>query len=364
MARSHHITITVAGTELPFWTDYQIELDLQTPADAFTVSTVAPDALDPGDRALYAALRKGADITIAIDHHPVITGTVTGRSFRDDRLTIRGHDRIWRLFESAPMRRIATLTLADLAAELSAGIFPRVTFSNARNRALYARAGDRRQAQEPPIFDKPDDPRKIPIGATKWSALAEVLRRADLLAWSSGDGRELILGRPQFTQEPAFTLTHARDTAQSTCTAVAWDESIEERYSSITVLGTARVPRGSSGYGANLSRQAAALDTTGDFPFPRRLRLVEDCRSIDEAQRLAEAALAERNATALTIEVDAWQHGQAGRLYAPDTVADVVQERSGLRGSFYIVSARYTGSRTQASTSLTLVPLGTKLVIR
>lgn len=383
MARSHDIRITVAGSELDFWLDYQIELDLLRPSDAFSFSTPIPDPRTEADT--YEALRVGREVTISIDGAPVITGYLTRVDCGDDRLRVSGVDKVWRLVrESAPLRRFGRVTLTNFAEEIAGGVFGRVALSNARNRDLYASKGNRRQGAEPPVFDRPDDPRKIPVGATRWTALSEVLRRAELLAWSSGDGAELVLGRPKFGQEPSFRFVRALDEEVSTCESISWSRSIEERYSEVVVLAAVRKPRESrsgetvagqserrtargtvirSGSSSSLVRRAVVFsDPSGDFTFPLRLRVVEDARSIEEAERLAQAALDEGDASAFTVAVEAWQHGQDGRLYAPDTVAEVEDQRAGLRSRFYITRVAYQGSRFQEGASLTMVPLGTRLV--
>ena len=354
---NHAIRITMARAELRDWTDYEISLDLAQPANTFSLS-------GPFTRERYEAVAPGTEVTIEIDGRPVIAGYITARRTGSGSLAIDGHDRAWRMVrDAAPMRRLHADTIQSLAEALTAGLFAQVLFQNAANRALYG-GGNRKIGREPPVFNSQRDPRKIPLGATKWTALAEILRRAELLAWSSADGQALVIARPNFSQEPRHELRIELGTTtepRSSCEEIAVAETIEGRYQSVACLGSARVARGDTGYGVNAQRRGVATDAT--MPVPIAAQLVEDVRSATDATALAQAAIDEAKSRAFVATVTAWGHGQAGRLYAPDTTADIIDERIGLRQRMYCTAVTYSGARRTESAQLTYVPLNTRLVI-
>lgn len=351
----HDVKIAVGGQEVRDWESYEVRLSVLEP-----VSTAALSGAF--DRKRAEALPLGAPVTIAIDRRPVFTGRITSRTHRGRRLDVQCHDQVWQLVQgTAPLRRLRNDSIRSLAEVLAEGVFAGIKFSNARNRDLYRR-GNRRTGSEPPVFDRADDPVKIPPGTSRWTALAEVLRRAELLAWASGDGRDLVLARPSFAQEPRFDFRIA-DVRPSTCGDIQIAESIERRYRRVTVVGQSRVPPASpSAYGLNLRRSGSAEDSS--FPLDLRRRVVEEVRSVSEAEVLARAYLDDARADALVVTVDAWQHSQQDRLYAPDTVADVSDERNGYAARLYVRAVSYRGSRSDERSTLELVPLQTRMVIQ
>lgn len=350
----HVVKVLVGGVEVRDWESYEVRLSLRDP-----VSTAALSSAFEADR--FAALALGAEVQITIDHRPVFSGYITSRSLRGHRLDISCHDRAWRLVQDCtPLRRIRRDTIQSLAVAMVDGVFDDVVFQNARNRALYG-SGARRTGTEPPVFDRSSDPIKTPPGATRWAALAEVLLRAELLAWSSGDGRTLILAKPNFAQEARYEFVLS-DQGRGTCSDIQINESIEQSYQSVTVIGQSRTSEGRFSYGINLQRQATATDPT--YPLPLVRRIVEQCYSVEDAAQLAQAHLDDARSDAVEYSVDAEQHGQAGRLYVPDTIARIRDERNGFSELGYVTAVSYRGTRTEERTQVQCVPINTRIVVQ
>jgi len=118
--------------------------------------------------------------------------------------------------------------------------------------------------------------------------------------------------------------------------------------------------------------------TGGDFIHPKRLFVVSEALSIDEATREARRTMARGLANARTVEVTAPGHGQlvegalAPTLFAPDTIATVYKEIEKGPGDdsaavlvearFYVTHVRFSSARDQEQTEVSLIPLGTELV--
>jgi prophage tail gpP-like protein len=350
----HVIKVLVGGAEIRDWESYEIRLSLREP-----VSTAALSGAFHADR--FEALPLGASVQITLDGRAVFAGYLTRRTRRGHRLDIECHDKAWQLVQdAAPLRRFRKDTLLSLAQAMVEGVFDQVVFQNAKNRALYG-GGTRRTGGEPPVLAKSSDPVKTPPGASRWAALAEVLVRAELLAWSSGDGRSLILAKPNFAQEPRYEFVLS-DQGRGTCTDIQVSESIEQSYRKVIVIGQSRSGDGRFSYGINLERQGSATDAA--FPLPITRRIIEQCYTADDAQRLAQAHLDDAKSEAVEYTVQAEQHGQAGRLYVPDTVARIRDERNGFEELGYVTAVSYRGSRYSESTEVQCVPLNTRIVIQ
>ncbi len=350
----HTVNVLVSGAEIRDWESYEIRLSLREP-----VSTAALSGAFQADR--FAALPLGAEVQISIDGRPVFSGFITSRARRGHRLDISCHDRMWLIVQDcAPLRRIRKDSILSLAEAMVDGLFPSIVLQNARNRALYG-SGARRSGTEPPVFDKSSDPIKTPAGATRWAALAEVLLRAELLGWSSGDGQSLILAKPNFAQEPRYDFVLS-DNGRGTCTDIKITESIEQSYRNVIVVGQSRTVSGRFSYGIDLQRQATATDP--NYPLPITRRIVEQCYSIEDAARLAQAHLDDAKSDAIEYVVTAEQHGQGDRLYVPDTVCRIVDERNGFSELGYVTSVSYRGGRNEEWADIRCVPLETRIVVQ
>jgi prophage tail gpP-like protein len=354
VSRRHVIKVLVGGVEIRDWESYEIRLSLREP-----VSTAALSGAFQADR--FAALPLGAEVQITIDGRPVFAGYMTQRTRQGHRLDISCHDRVWRLVQdAAPLRRIRRDTISSLAEVLAEGVFAGVVFQNARNRALYG-TGARRTGGEPPVFDRSSDPVKTPPGSSRWAMLAEVLLRAELLGWSSGDGQALVLAKPNFAQEARYEFVLS-DQGRGTCTSIQITESIEQSYRQVIVVGQSRTSSGRFSYGIDLQRQGTATDPS--YPLPITRRIVEQCYSIEDATYLAQAHLDDAKSDAVEYSIEAEQHGQGGRLYVPDTVARIRDERCGFDELGYVTAVSYRGSRTEESASIQCVPLHTRIVVQ
>ena len=363
--KRHSVTIIVDGREIRDWESYEVRLSVIEPANTAALSSVF-------ERKRAEALVPGAPVTLMIDGRSVFCGYITSRERHGHRLTLQCHDPMWLMVQnSAPLRRLTKDSIRSVAEVLVDGVFARVQFLNAENRALFGRGG-RRVSAEPPVFDRPDDPPKIPAGMSRWTALAEVLRRADLLAWGSGDGRSLILAKPNYAQEPRFDLRISTSTSRpSTCGDISISESIENRSRTVTVIAAALPPRDWQGrfMPSPKGRRRPPKGLTGfaedpSFPLDIHQLIVEEPRTVSEADLLAQAYLDDAKAESRVVTVEAWQHGQGRSLYAPDTLADVADGRNGFLERLYVRAVTYSGSRDDERSTLECVPLNTRMVIQ
>lgn len=231
---------------------------------------------------------------------------------------------------------------------------------------------------EPGIFEGRSAPKKVQPGDTRWAVLEEFLREARLIAWSTGDGKDLFVGLPNYEQEPQwffFEAASGSDTRDNTNCSIEVVESVADRYSKITCVGAAKGTR--SNYGKNVTKNRATvfdnpdntLDGTG-LAFSRRKALIitdDSIRNPRDALERAEREQLERDAGGLEIVVDAPGHsqlfsGEEPAIFAVDTIATINDEDTQIRGEFLVTSCDFTQSVQEGTrTRMRMVPKGTLL---
>jgi prophage tail gpP-like protein len=373
--RRHNVTLRVGGKLVEAWTSYQVALSMLHAADQFSLS------IAPYDRALRELCAPDRDVQVLLDDVAMISGFIDSRPRRGSRagaeMTITGRDKGGRLIdESAPLVTYNGLGILDLARKLAAPWFENVVLSNATNRRLIRGKGAALAgvAREPAIDTSPRARKNVEPGESRWQVLTSFLEEAGLLAWSSADGKTLIVGLPNYEQAAQYRfVAGGPDSLETNVLDWAVEDDIGERYSQITVCGASRGD--SANYGANVTkRRAVVVDgplahgTGNDFFFPKRLIISDgDVRDMKQAKTRAEKEQAERDGTShavnLTVPYHAQWQGAAAVpvLYAPDTIARVVIEEEDIDADYLITDVSFTGAKESETTSIRLVPKGTRL---
>jgi len=378
--RKHRVSIVVEDREIEGWKSYQIESSMITPADAFTLTR-------PFQAEAWNLLRKDARVRVQIDGVTIIDGLIDKRrkSSKAGELEISGRDRCGRLTqESAESINYQGLLLTDAVKRPADPWFTTVTLSDARNRSLRRGKGHRVPSGDEPVTVNIRVPRsgRVHPGMTRWAVIDEICSTAGYIVWSSADGREIFIGKPNTAQSPQYLIAHGRpgSTTKTTCMDLTWDEDNGDRYSMITVAGAGGSDEDDVNFGANVTSRKgrwkdnpAGLDGVGrDFIYPKRLFMPErDFDSNGDAQRVAEAEAARRNFRARVATAIMPQHGQflnasAPTIFAPNTIARVVDEDFDpiVDERFMVTACTYSGDRDGAeTTTLELVPAGTEIVL-
>lgn len=362
-SREHSLIVSVAGVDIDGWISATIESDVLTPGDAFTLT----HAYDP--RA-FALLRLDAEVTVCVDGAPILNGFIESRQGDFSSFTVSGKDRVGRMVaESAPLGLdFKGRDLLGVARELAAPWFDSVVLSNAENRDLMRGQGKKTRNRGAPLLEPRTDDRRVAPGASKWDALDDLLHRAGYLAWSSANGRDLIIARPDYDQDAQFAFYATAEA--SNCKNITYQESNASRYAAIVTVATGR--------GQDLERAAHATGRWGvardnpetfngvgrNFTHAKRLVIPVEAGSQAECQRLAERERAEREAVSFEVAVSVWGFGQtiapadAPTLYAPDIVVDVRAENTPVDGAYYVTARTFQLSRSEEETRLRCVPLG------
>lgn len=372
----HKITVVIGNTTIDNWSDYEIRSSMLEPSTHFTLHI-------PFDLATWNLTVPDEAVTILIDDTVAMVGFIDEREMPDDSevIAVTGRNKYGRIAdESAPTLNYANLSMFDLITQVASPWYPKVTFSNARNRSVVRGRGKKARASDEPLvlFARKSIGTRINPGMTRHQVIEDLCAQAGCLVFPSVDGKELFIGQPNYDQEPQFYFfmpaSGSSRSGENTVDGMGIHESVGERYSRIIVVGAGTGT--DQNYGAALSSRFAQSrnnplteDGTGlDFRNRKCLIAVRPVNTIDEAQELADREMARRDASRRKITVRASGCGQviAGiytTLFAPDLTALVEDERTGIKGAFTITDCTFNGTRGAGDkTSLTLVPRGTELI--
>lgn len=378
MPRSHLITAIVEGQEVSGWQSGNIESSMIVPADRFVLRL-------PLTELAWRTLRRDARITIKADGVTLLDGFIDKRNPQGaaDVLEIEGRDRVGRMTdESAPATDYTGMSILDAARRLAHPWFDNVTVDDGRNRRLRRGKGRRvASGTEPVVTFNVRVPRRgnVHPGESRWAILHEIVSRAGLIAYSSSDGKELFIGKPNQTQasQYLFALAQPGSSLRTTVRDLNIVEDDGDRFSMYLVAGVGG--QGDTNYGLNVIDNRGVvfdnpfnkLDGTGrDFIHPKRMFLPE--RAFDsyaDAQRVAQNEQHRRdyNRHRVTAEMVGFGEDLGGSqptLFAPDTIGRVVWEKLRIDDRYLIVSCSYSFSRDNADTTvLHMVPVGTEIIL-
>lgn len=372
--KKHSISVTVDGREVTEWTDYEINVSMLEPADTFTVSM-------PFDRTAWELCKPDRAVRISIDRVTFVSGFIDSRKkvSKEGKLTISGRCRAGRLVdESAPVVSFAGTRISSLFKIVSSPWFDTITLSNARNRNILRGKGVKVRANDKLYLDSVLGSRIEP-GCSRWEVIHDICEQAGYLAWSSGDGRELVVGKPNYDQEIQYRFLHPgeRSDRRGNVNDLDIDDNVADMYSQVLVVGSGKGDDATYGI-APASRWGEALEGPGVggigglFKYIKSLIVADryGVKSKADATTRAKRELARRKMRAHVVMVTAPLHGQIldggseVTLFVPDALAYVEDEDTGTKGVYLVVGCSYRSSKDAGETTqLELVPKGTELTL-
>lgn len=371
----HRVSIVVDGSEVSRPLSYEITNSLLDASDSFSF-------VGAWSREMWELCRTDRPVRVIIDGTTRITGYIDSRRKQssDGTITITGRDKIGRMVqESAPQVNFSGLTLKSLAEKIAIAphLFQSVVFSNAKNRKVLRGKGHKARDSGHVYVDQAVGTRIEP-GQARMAVLNDLLEQAAYSAWSSGDGRQLIIGQPDYRQEVQYRFVQAAQgsSRSSNVEDMSIEDSVADRFSRYLYLGAGPGTDANYGiapstrYGEAKDVDATADGTGRDFSQPKILIVSDrhDLSSRKEARRRAAREKARRDMKRHTVSVIAPMHGQLVEgseitLFAPDTLAFVEDEEIGLSGVYLVASCRYRANRDIGEvTDLELLPRGTEIV--
>jgi prophage tail gpP-like protein len=384
----HEIALIAGGVPITGWSTYTIAASMTQPACPFSLTI-------PFSREVWDLTRIDTPVQVSIDGVVILSGWIDDQSVPEGEevIAISGRDRSGRLVQDcAPGINFSGLGIKDIVRKLVDPWGIAVTFDNTRNRRVIRGHGGKAKGQKKGAgftgkvrqFRAGDESLRlnthvgtqIEPGQTRWQVIQTLAAQVGCLAWMSGDGRELIVGAPDYDQDAQFTFFYPRSsssrTAEATCIGMGVHNSSGDRYSRVIVVGSGTGTDANYGTSAS-SRSGEALNNEADpegvgldFTAPKRLIVSRAVASQMDARIAAEREMQRRDSAGHRLVVRCAGHGQifAGStptLFAPDTLAVCEDERTGSRGIYLVTDCSYQSARTGEETTMTLVRSGSLL---
>jgi prophage tail gpP-like protein len=371
------IQIVIGGTSYQGWMDIDLDSDILTPADAWSVSGEIPKPKPSTNEVRAGAaprafddFREGVscDVYVGIDRQ--MAGVIDDVEFSGDRaatrIKIKGRDKGAFLADSeAKAIKAQDYTIKSLAeAILDPSWKISVVLSNEDNRKLVLGKRDKKKPTATAQTLQPiaRDRTKIDPGHTISSILDMHTRRLGITWWMTAKG-DLFVGKPNYTQEAAYHFycyVGGRDAAKNNIEAWSVHRSSADRYSDITINGQGWARKEEIWNTASAKPMYTASARDPDLVergIVRKLIIAdEDITSQGDAQNRADYEMGLRRFKAETIELSVEGFRQGDRFYAVDTLATVKIEEADIDGTYYVTQRRFTENRSRRRTTLTLRP--------
>jgi len=365
------VQIVIGGTSYQNWLEVDLDSDLLTPADAWSLTGTIPTS-DVRDE-----FREGAKCDIYIGRDRQMSGVIDEVIYQADRgqarMRLAGRDKGAYLVDNeADPIKAANLTLKQLIDKLLDSSFGirNVLLSNENNVDLLLGKEEKkslRRTSPKGVKLKPRVSTKIDPGQTIASILDQHTRRLGIAWWMTAEG-DLFIGEPNYDQEIAYHFrcegVGKRKAVNNNIEQWSVRRSISGRYSEVQVNGMG-LPASSDWAQASKSapkfKGTASDDDLVNRSIVRRLVLRDtDIVNADEATQRAKMEQGLRQLDALTINltVPDFRDRENARLFTVDTLASVKIEEAGIDGTYYVTQRRFREDRGKRRTELTLKKKG------
>ncbi|KDB09519.1 hypothetical protein LIG30_1491 [Burkholderia sp. lig30] len=334
LSPSNDISVLIGGKAHREWTSYSIDSDLLVPADAWEVTLSRPNGTMPAD------INKGAAVQVRVGGDTVLVGYVgyvRRRTAKGSKsFSISGRDLAAILRDcSAPIFTAKQVSLEEVVANIV--------------RPLGIQKIRIDTAQEVPGWDKIS----IDPGETAWDALQHAAEGVGLWPWFDPDGT-LVIGGPDYNAQPVASLILREDGKGNNVEWFDEDDSIEERYSEVTVLGQA--------HGTHLGTGKNAMKVTVKDPsvtvYRPKVYVDHDAPNLAACESRARKIISDSALHAHTLRASVRGHRTSdGVLWKPGQRVHVIWEEYGIDAVYFLMGRRFTGGRDSspgARTTLTL----------
>lgn len=340
MQPSVEVEVKIGGKAHRSWTRYDIDSDLFTPADAWSVTlakstaiTLPPEVVD-GAAVEVRLVREGKSTT-------VLSGRLDDRelivSKDGQELQLRGRDDAAVLLDcSAAIVSGRQLTLSDVVAKIVRPLGVIRFRVDADSQLLREKVN-------------------IEPGDSAWDSLRRAAEANGLWPWFDPDGT-LVIGRPRYDLPPVATLMINADGRGNNVLRLAEQRSIADRYSEVTVLGQAHASGTGDGQHEGRNNIRWVERDTGVKLY--RPKLVIDHEAINEtiARARGRKIISDARLRGYTLTaVVPGHYTPAGEVWTPGQRVAVQSEPHGIDGVFFLAGRRLSLSKQQGSlTTLTL----------
>ena len=413
------LRILDTGEEVPVWSSYTIDSEFLTPSDGATFTCGDEDAVYD----LSPKLLPGTVVQLEVNDAVVATMIVDGQNVAHTPnggtvLTVECRDPMGRLVDATvdPLFVFAAgMTLADLFAKLAAPL-GYTTFSNsdAFRKAIVAKtpppsgtsapatpaAGApastllvEASAAAPPLTSYGLQQAKPHEGEGVFAFLARHCKRFGLWLWSDSLGSTIIVGSPNYSQDPLYSITN-RAGDGAFYDSIRVERTTKEQPS--LIIATGHGAGGAFDHAALKSaavHELVALDADGNIvsdvkailaahkgcrlaPVDPTLRRYgtganwsrkkhwaiflhdQESKTPDHLENFVQREMGERQSHSFSIHVTAGGHTRNGHPWCINTIATVDDDVLNIHDTFWIRQVTFRKTVEGTYTDLVLIPAG------
>ncbi|WP_234086751.1 phage baseplate assembly protein [Azonexus sp. R2A61] len=341
------ISLLVGGQAHDAWERYQVDSDLLTPADGWSMRLM----MDAGR--VPAAIVSGAAAEIRLGRDRIMVGRLDRVKSRVAKgqvsLSIPGRDLAGQLLDcSAPVISAQQLTLDEIVTRIIRPILPDTRVKIFAQNALEVEKVN------------------VEPGDSAWDALQHAAEANGLWAWFEPDGT-LVVGGPDYTAPPVATLVLRLDGRGNNVLDFDLDDAVADSYSEITVLAQTH------GGGEHREAQHGVKATWKDpsVPFYRPKIVVDhEADTVKHAEERARKLAMDARLKRWTLtgvvrghRINAPGEPGHGRPWKPGMRVRVINEPHRLDCICFLIATAMSGGKSEApQTVLTLKEDGVWIV--
>ncbi|KNC89896.1 phage baseplate assembly protein [Trabulsiella odontotermitis] len=347
------VTLVIDGKIHGSWSRYQIDSDFLIPSDAWSVTLGLPDGVFP------KAIARGVPVLVRVGDDVVMTGRVDTVQRRVSRqqvsLALTGRDGAATLVDCAsPVFTSRMLSLEEVIARV-------VRPLGIKNIRISAESSLR------------SDKVSVEPGERAWDTLERAAAARGLWPWFEPDGT-LVIGGPDYTQDPVATLVLNRDGRGNNVLDLSDRSSINGTFSELTILAQGHaqgkksgtvlevvdvesdaadgdngdedfvVSAGSPENGFNALR-TVVRDTTVPYYRPQ-IMVVGDADNQEQVDYRAKKAMADARLAGYELTAIVKGHRmQSGKLWTPGQRIRVRSEPHGIDDIYFLMGREFSGGR-------------------
>jgi prophage tail gpP-like protein len=330
------VEVKIGGVVHTGWTQYEIDSDLLTPADAWRVRLAQPVIELPPQ------VVEGAPVEVRLNRDVVLKGVLDERTLTvsagQHELMLSGRDGAGVLLDcSSPIFTKGQATLEQIVASIT-----REFIKGAHIRFEVDKKFLREKVNTEP-------------GDTAWDSLRRAAEANGLWPWFEPDGT-LVVGGPHYDLPTVATLTLRADGKGNNVLSLAERRSIVERYSEVTVYGQSHASGSGAGERDPRNNIKFTEPDQGVLGYRPKVVIDHEAVSTDIARARARKVISDSKLKAYTLTAMVRGHRtDDGVLWTSGQRVHVKSEPHNIDGVYFLMGRRFTGDKTAGQrTQLTL----------
>jgi prophage tail gpP-like protein len=334
--QSDEVEVLIGGLAHKGWTQYEIDSDLLTPADAWHVRLAQPVIELPPE------VVEGAPVEVRMNRELVLKGILDERTLSvaagKHELMLSGRDGAGVLLDcSSTIFSRDGVTLEQVVASITRRLI----------KGVHIDIRAEKQFLREKVSIEPGD--------TAWDSLRRVAEANGLWPWFEPNGT-LVVGGPRYDVPPVATLTMRTDGKGNNVLSLSERRSIVERFSEVTVYGQSHASGSGDGERDGKNNIMGGKVDTGVAYY--RPKIVVDHEAVNKEIAAARASkiISDARIKGYTLTAELRGHRtDDGILWTPGQRVVVQSEPHQLDGIYFVMARRFTGNKSVGQrTQLTL----------